>query len=307
MISSPYSYPYSKSRNLKMPPKTAKKRSAAATSRPKKVAKLADFDLVRMEEVEQQEKDDRAFAHRCVYQYVCDLHKPSIDEIRPENRWNMDETAYQRQSSYITTYECVSAAGVVLPPLVVFKKEVIEDEWMKENVPDAKFYTFLYNRDKNLKGKKLLEKWFTETFLPNTVPKDKTQWRLLVWDDDKCHSGAEYEFGRLCEKHKVRLLNVSTEVSHFAAPLEAVLTPLIKDKMSKLYKETEIDEEKGEGYAHRWLKMIHAARKSAFGPKQVLEAWRDTGCFPPHQDKIEELGREKGVKMRANKWVIGMR
>lgn len=171
-----------------------------------------------------------------------------------------------------------------MPPLVVFKKEVIEDEWMKENVPDAKYCTFLYNRDKQLKGKKLLETWFTEFFLPRTVPRDKTQWRLLVWDDDKGHSGAKYDFRLLCEKHKVRLLNVSTEVSYFAAPLEAALTPLIKDNMSKLYKETEIDGDKGEGYAHRWLKMIHEARKPALGQKQVLEAWRDTGCFPPHQD-----------------------
>lgn len=77
-----------------MPPKTAQKRSAAAVSRPKKAPKLVDYDLVRIADLEQQQEDDNAFVHQSVYHYVNDLHKPSIDEIRPENRWNMDETAF---------------------------------------------------------------------------------------------------------------------------------------------------------------------------------------------------------------------
>lgn len=277
----------------------------SASSKPK----LTDFDLFRVADLEESsEEDETKEIHPSVAEYIYNLHRSRVDDILPQNRWNMDETAFQRQSSYITSYECVSAAGVVLPPLVVFKKEVIGDDWMGENVPEVKEgkYKFVFNRDRKLKGKKLLEMWFHEVFLPNTVPEDTNQWRLLVWDDDKGHVGAGSELGRLCEKHKVRFLDVSADISHFALPLEAIITPIIKDHLSKVYKETQVDEDQGEGYAHKWLKMIHAARRAAFDPQQVTQAWQETGCFPPDREIIKKSAQDKGVKERV-KWVVGRR
>ncbi|KAG5354896.1 hypothetical protein CJU89_6701 [Yarrowia sp. B02] len=214
----------------------------------------------------------------------------------------MDEVAFQRHKSYITSYECVSAVGKALPPLVVFKNRGVEDGWVKENMPGHNDYILFDNHASKLKPKKLIDKWLKEIILPKTVPANKDGWRLLIWDDNTAHD--KWGYAKLFEQHKVRLVTMHCETVHFSAPVESTYTPEVKDKLSKLYKTTSIDEDKGEGYEHRWLKMIHEARTETFALENHKKAWIETGCFPPDEDTLYKQANEKRIKKPKSQWVI---
>src|SRR5690606_7807485 len=81
-----------------------------------------------------------------------DLTTPTIEDIPPANRWNLDECgimegqgtnglvvgsaqthAIQRKvpgsRAWTSFLECVSATGVALPPVVVFKGGSLQQQW----------------------------------------------------------------------------------------------------------------------------------------------------------------------------------
>lgn len=169
---------------------------------------------------------------------------------------------------------------------------------------DAEEYHFFFNNVEKLNTKKLLMKWFTEVFLPQTKPKNPDDWRLLVWDDISLHSSYE-QVGQLCKLHKIKLLSIPAEVSHYCQPLEATLVPKIKKYLSDMYLETEIAE--NETYGHRFLKMIHAARKDVMTQKLVQFAWYDTGLFPPNPKQVYVRGEVTKPKGPRTQWFLQRR
>lgn len=288
----------------------AKKRAPAAKKAANKAAVVVLDDSDKENNVEDDFSDEDDFSNYDIPYFMDDyinrMMRTESMNILPQNKYNMDEIKYQRQKSYITNYECVSASGKILKPLVVFKNDKVEEEWIKENMPDADKYVFFYNEAK-LNTSKLLVKWFKEVFLPQAKPtnekgeEDVNEWRLLIWDDVSLHS--EYDdVARMCGQHKIKLLSVPQEISHFTTPIECFFTPAIKKSLSAQYKTTEVAED--EGYAHKWLKMIHKARMEAMAEKEMEFAWLDTGLEPLNATKVYYLNHER-VPRKIYRWVIG--
>lgn len=67
--------------------------------------------------------------------YLIHMHDESIEGIRPQDRWNMDEILFRRKktSSSINCFETMSADGKVISPMVVFETETVDNEWIAAN------------------------------------------------------------------------------------------------------------------------------------------------------------------------------
>jgi len=106
----------------------------------------------------------------------------------PSRIWNMDETGMpldhkppkvivlkgtkkvhcqtSGNKSQITVLACASAAGGVIPPMVIFEGKRLNPEWTKGEVPDT-----LYGMsDKGWTDMELFSHWMTSQFIPHIPP-----------------------------------------------------------------------------------------------------------------------------------------
>ncbi len=89
------------------------------------------------------------------------LEVPSVKAIKPENRWNIDEAGIMEgqgenglvvgsvdrhqiqkkqpgSKTWTSFIECVSAVGIVLRPLLIFKGKGVQQQWFPVNLKDYK-------------------------------------------------------------------------------------------------------------------------------------------------------------------------
>jgi hypothetical protein len=94
------------------------------------------------------------------------LSQPTISAIKPENRWNMDESGImegrgtnglvvgssERHSiqkkepgsrSWTSFIECISAAGKSTHPLVIFKGKTVQQQWFPQNISQYEGWQFI--------------------------------------------------------------------------------------------------------------------------------------------------------------------
>ena len=119
-----------------------------------------------------------------------------------ENVYNMDETGnalgtveaarvivdstlqtrYQVQPGYqewVTAVECICADGTIIPPLIIFKGENINTQWVPPGLPgDWKWACNTKGWTSNIHG----VEWLRRCFEPATREKANGRWRLLICD-----------------------------------------------------------------------------------------------------------------------------
>jgi hypothetical protein len=93
------------------------------------------------------------------------LNIPAISSIKPENRWNIDESGImegiganglvvgssERRSiqkkqpgsrAWTSFIKCISASGKALPPLVIFKGKSVQQQWFQRDLSSYKDWLF---------------------------------------------------------------------------------------------------------------------------------------------------------------------
>ena len=141
---------------------------------------------------------------------------PAIRSIAPQHRYNMDETgvlegigdnglvlgAAEKNStlrkqagsrSWTTILECVSALGVALDPLIVFKGKAIQHQWFPEELEFLQKWHFTTS-DKGWTEDAIALKWLKEIFILSTQPLARTPkaMRLLIIDGYKSYETDDF-------------------------------------------------------------------------------------------------------------------
>jgi hypothetical protein len=127
------------------------------------------------------------------------LNIPVISSIKPENRWNMDESGImeglgvnglvvgssQRRSiqkkqpgsrAWTSFIECVSASGKALLPLVIFKGKSVQQQWFPQDLSTYKEWLFTATDNAWTSDSTAIE-WLEKIFLPQTSTLEP---RLLI-------------------------------------------------------------------------------------------------------------------------------
>jgi hypothetical protein len=215
----------------------------------------------------------------------------------PERRYNMDESGFAvgvSQSSralvniregsnwkvvkgrqeWITAIECISAAGVALPPLLIYKAKYTNTGWIPTDTPsDWHFSTSASGWTSNSHG----FEWLTRVFEPVTRPDDPSQRRLLVADGHSSHITANVI--AFAMEHAIDLLILPPHCSHVLQPLDVgVFSPLKRALAAETDRVSRLDP--GRIARVEWTSMYIRARAKALTLSNIQSGWRATGLEP---------------------------
>lgn len=215
----------------------------------------------------------------------------------PERRYNMDESGFAvgtSQSSralvnireksswkvisgrqeWITAIECISAAGLAIPPLLIYKAKHTNTAWIPADTPpDWHFSTSSSGWTSNSHA----FEWLTRVFEPATRPDDPLERRLLIADGHSSHITAKVIAYAM--EHAIDLLILPPHCSHILQPLDVGIFAPLKRALAA---ETDTIARLDPGRISRveWTSMYIRAREKALTQSNIKSGWRATGLEP---------------------------
>ena len=142
----------------------------------------------------------------------------ALVNIREKSSWKV----IAGRQEWITALECISAAGVPLPPLAIFKAKHRNTGWIPPHtLRNWRFSTSTCGWTSDSHA----FEWLTTVFEPMTRPADPTLHGLLVVDGHGSHITANVIAH--CMEHAIDLLILPPHTLHMLQPLDVgVFSPL---------------------------------------------------------------------------------
>ncbi|RKK15601.1 hypothetical protein BFJ66_g18058, partial [Fusarium oxysporum f. sp. cepae] len=232
----------------------------------------------------------------------------TVDWIPPERRYNADEggimegqgvnglvigssqespNAVPVKTATVRTWtsiiECVSAVGVVLHPLVIFKAKSIQEQWFRREFLEKHLgWQVTFSRNGWTSNSIALE-WLEKVFLPQTAPADPADARLLIVDGHGSH--ATEEFMAKCYLNNVYLLFLPAHCSHVLQPLDLGCFSSLKAAYRTLVGEHTALTDSTRVGKQRFLDFYARAREIGFRKENIRSGWRAAGLWPVNINK----------------------
>ena len=185
--------------------------------------------------------------------------------------------------TWTSMVECISALGVVLDPLIIFKAKSIQHQWFKRDflVKHPRWYiTFSEN---GWISNNIAIEWLEKVFLPQTQPEDLADARLLIIDGHGSHTSEE--FMTICYLNHIYLLFIPAHTSHVLQPLDLGCFSSLKAAYRRILGEhTALTDTSKVGKAN-FLEFYARAREVGFQEKNIRSGWKATGLYPKNVTK----------------------
>jgi len=194
----------------------------------------------------------------------------ALVNIREASSWKQIGS----RQEWITAIECVSASGVLTPPLLIFKAKHTNAGWIPAQAPpDWRFSTSNSGWTSDSHG----YEWLTEVFAPSTEPDDSSSRRLLIMDGHSSHITANVI--TFCMQNAIDLLILPPHTSHLLQPLDVgVFAPLKRTLACET--DATLRHDTGRIPRVQWVEMYKRARDRALTSHNILSGWRSTGLVP---------------------------
>lgn len=256
------------------------------------------------------------------------LEIPAIKAIKPENRWNMDEAgimegqgdnglvvastgirAIQKKQpgsmAWTSFIECISALGVALDPLVIFKGKTVQQQWFPTELANFKGWQFTATDNGWTTNNTALE-WLKKVFIPQTVPQDPLEARLLILDGHGSHESTEFMWE--CFQNNIYLLFLPAHTSHVLQPLDlSVFGPLKHAYRKQLGFLILLTDSTPLG-KRNFLACYYKARTSSLTAINIKAGWQASGLWPVRMSKplmnrllLENSNQSKGTPLGTPK------
>ncbi|KZL88191.1 transposase [Colletotrichum incanum] len=134
--------------------------------------------------------------------------------IKPANRYNMDETGILEgkgsnglvlgraetksvrkkqpgSRAWVSIIECISAEGIPLYPLVIYKGKTVQQQWFPLDLSPYDGWEFTATENGWTTDETAVT-WLKRVFLPQTAPSQSSQARLLILDGHGSHTTTEF-------------------------------------------------------------------------------------------------------------------
>lgn len=223
--------------------------------------------------------------------------------VEERDIWNMDEKGFlmrlahrskvicsNRQGNFpvaddgkrelLTCIESVSGAGVVLPPLIIYKGAAHDLGWHKFTGSHTLTLDFHFSYSKrSWTNSTLAMEWLTKVFQPKTYSNGRL--RVLIVDGHDLH--VTIEFIQFCMKNSIRLYCLPPHTTHLLQPLNVGLFGPLQQAYSKA-----VDDAIRSGvtgiYKGNFLPLYVEASKAAYTVDNISSACRGAGIIPlnPH-------------------------
>lgn len=233
--------------------------------------------------------------------------------IQPEDCWNMDETGFRigiGKGHYIltehpeqvhslpmasnreslTVVEAISAAGEVVPAMLVIAAKTHQAAWFESLHND----TLVGVADTGYMNDELMLAWIAH-FEKHSARYQRGSWRLLLLDGYGSHH--TLEFINYCEEHRIIPFGLPSHSTHFLQPLDVVVFQPYKywhteavDRSARLgctdYNKLEFFSD------FEWF------RRQALTSSTIKAAFEKTGIWPYNPTPIIELVRTRIAAIR---------
>lgn len=219
--------------------------------------------------------------------------------IKPAHIWNMDETgnalgpcanqtilgnASTKRSyvsrpedrEWVSVIECISAEGIAIQPLVIFKGQHVQNQWfIPGQTPDWRYTTSPSAYTSNDIGLQ----WLRDIFIPQTCAGlTQGQYRLLLLDGHRSHCTLEFMWE--CFQHKIIPYYLVAHASHILQPLDlTVFSSLKRTYRAAVNYHSDLDDT-APVKKQRFLEHYQSARDSALTAKNAKAGFQAAGIVP---------------------------
>ena len=260
------------------------------------------------------------------------FEEPLVQAIRPQNRWNVDETGImdgitfpglfigpsdkkkatkksQKRSDWRSIIECVSAEGNALPPTVIFEGKNVQQQWFPNNQRDqAKLQSWRFICTENGYSSNFVSlEWLHKVFIPLTNPGGQ-DWRLLVLDGHESH--VSDEFLSECQAHRIWIAVLPPHSSHITQPLDVSVFSSLKVQYRQFRDDIALVSNADTISKEDFLMCYYRARIQSFTARNIRSGWRQSGLWPldvsiplgnprlfrPPSEIVEEIAQETPKK-----------
>jgi len=178
--------------------------------------------------------------------------------------------------------ECISAAGVALKPLIIWKGKTCQEQHYPKDLGPFEGWKFTYT-DRGWTNNAIALEWLLKIFIPSTQPENPSDFRLLVVDGHGSHTTDEYMWN--CFINKIYLLYLPPHCSHVVQPLDLGVFSALKSRYRNLLSQNNLYCERTTLGKRTILEVYHEARKTALREENLLAGWRATGMWPINKQK----------------------
>jgi hypothetical protein len=175
--------------------------------------------------------------------------------------------------------ECVSATGVALPPLVIFKGKTVQQQWFPQDLSPFKDWQFTSTENGWTTDATAVE-WLQKVFLPSTRT---TEPRLLILDGHGSHETTDFMY--LCYQNNIHLLFLPAHSSHVLQPLDLSVFSSLKSRYRKEVGYLTLLTDSSPIGKQNFLACYQKARKEALSAKNIKSGWKATGLWPKSMAK----------------------
>jgi hypothetical protein len=174
--------------------------------------------------------------------------------------------------NWVTAIECISAAGWVLPPMVILQGKVHQSSWYTDISQDW----VIAVSDNGWTTNELGVQWLKH-FNAHTEHRVKGVYRLLIVDGHASHATPEFE--QYCKDNKIISLCMPAHSSHLLQPLDVACFAVLKKAYGNQIMQwircgiNHIDKE-------GFLAIYRRIRPDVFKESTIKSGFRATGLIP---------------------------
>ncbi|KAG6979355.1 hypothetical protein FocnCong_v010189 [Fusarium oxysporum f. sp. conglutinans] len=180
--------------------------------------------------------------------------------------------------TWTSIVECISAPGVALNLLVIFKAKSIQEQWFKKDFLAKHPGWHVTFSENGWTSNDIAVEWLGKVFLPQTQPEDPADGRLLIADGHGSHTSDE--FMTTCYLNNVHLLFFPAHTSYVLQPLDLSCFSSLKTAYRRLIGEhTALTDATKVGKAN-FLEFYAKAREIGLRKENVQSGWKATGLYP---------------------------
>lgn len=182
---------------------------------------------------------------------------------------------------WVTSIECVSSTGYVLPPCIIFKGKVHIEGWYEDGaLPDDWRIEVSEN---GWTTDAIGLHWLKHIFIPATETQTIGRYHLLVLDGHGSHLTPDFD--DLCSANNIIPICMPANSSHLLQPLDVACFSPLKHAYHQL-----VEDKTRLGFNHidkfDFLEAYPCARNEAFKPETVHSGFSVTGLVPYDPERV---------------------
>lgn len=263
------------------------------------------LELKRVRRIRIDSKWDKGDPAEVVGDYFRILSLPEVKDIRPENRYIVNEAGIiqgmganglvhgnlERKVAYsknldaelwTTIVESISATGKVLSPFVSVKGKKIK-RYLPSRKPEILEDWHITATSTEFSSRIGMLIWLREVFIPQTKPDQPNEKRLLVVHGSRNYFGQTFMFN--CFNNDIYVIILSSCNSHVLQPFKVPISGSVKQAYQSALSELESTDDTLQQGQEALLQCYSQARLAGITKENIQAGWEAFGMWPINLNK----------------------